>query len=148
MSTPGSFTVSGPLAMISGRAAFILAAVLDCHLRNRHSLRSLLAEIGVDESDRAVALEAALNIAEAGEAWHFRARGNAETRPQPEALTLAPMVTIDTAEAAVLLCLGERQVRNLAAAGDLPAERTPGGPWRFLHRDVVGLRERRAGRAA
>ena len=140
--------LTGPLVVLEGRPAFLLSAVLSGHLRNRHSLRSLLAEIGVDESDQAVAIEAALSLTEAGEEWRrsrLPQRGNAETRGNGVSPDSDVMVTV--ADAASLLRLCERRVRQLATAGDIPGERTSRG-WRFARRDVVGLRDRREARTA
>lgn len=148
---PHSITFNEPVVALNGRAAFVLSKVLQGSLRGGLSLKRLLDDIGVSEQDQAAALEVAGALAELGESWRrlrLPQRGNAETRGNDEPLSSEPMAIIATAEAAALLSLGERQVRNLAAAGDLRAERTPGGPWRFLHTDVVGLRDRRARQTA
>jgi excisionase family DNA binding protein len=138
VSAPRSITLAEPAAMIGGRAALVLTAVL-----NRRSLKRELEDIGFSEGDRAAATEAAIALAEAGESWR-RSRlpqsGNAATRGNDLSLALEPMVTVD--EAGVLLGLGSRRVRQLAAAGDIPAERTSRG-WGFVRSDVVGFREAR-----
>jgi hypothetical protein len=139
MSAPRSITLTEPSAMVGGRAALVLTAVL-----NRRSLKRELEDIGFGEADQAAALEAALALAEAGESWRWSRlprRGNAETRGNGVSPDSDVMVTV--ADAASLLRLSERRVRQLATAGDIPGERTSLG-WRFAHRDVAGLRDRRA----
>lgn len=137
-----SRTLTEPSAVIGGRAAFVLSSVLEGSLRNRLQLRALLVEIGVSDRDRELALEGALALREAGELWRqsFPQRGNAATRGNGSLVPSESMLSVD--EAAGIVRLSARRVRQLAAAGDIPAERTPRG-WRLAHRDVVGYREAR-----
>jgi hypothetical protein len=132
--------------VIGGRAAFILAGVIEGSLRNHLSLRALLDETGVSDRDRELVLEAALALREAGEMWRqsFPQSGNAATRGNdgPADSEAMKRTLVSSAEAASILRCSTRRARQLAAAGDIPAERTSRG-WRFLHRDVVGLRDLR-----
>jgi hypothetical protein len=56
--------------VVGGRAAFVLAGVLEGSLRKRLSLRALLDEIGVSDRDRELVLEAGLVLREADGPWH------------------------------------------------------------------------------
>lgn len=130
------------VAVIEGKAAFVLAYVLAGSLRNRLTLRELLDDAGLSEAERDAALAAAAALAEAGGQWReaqLPRCGNAATRGSGE---LAPSGEIDVAMTSTLLRISARRVRQLAAAGDLPAVRTTRG-WRFERSEVVAFRDRR-----
>ena len=139
-----STLVEGPVAQINGQAAFVLSRVLAKGLAGRVSLMKLLEASGASESDKQAALEGALMLQSAGIRWRelqpVSAGGNAATRGKADGLDSQVMVTVP--EAAVLLQRSRRRVRQLAAAGDIPAERTSSG-WLLSHRGVVGFRDRR-----
>ena len=147
-----SRTLTEPSAVIGGRAAFVLAGILEGSLRGRLSLRALLADIGVGERDQEVALEAEQALREAGDLWRqaFPQSGNAATRgndgPADFAAVKPPRSFLTSTEAAVVSGYTARRLRQLAAAGDVPAERTSNGCWAFAHGDVVGLRDQREAR--
>ncbi len=138
-------TFTGPVAMIGGEAAFVLAGILAGSLRGRLSLRALLEDIDLDPGRQALALEAQLALASAGESWRaqFPQRGNAATRGNDDGLLWEDdVVTVTVEAAAALLQRTPRRVRQYAAAGDIPADKTALG-WRFRRDDVVGFRAAR-----
>jgi hypothetical protein len=139
-----SGVLDAPAAVVGGRAALILSAILKGSLRDELSLRKLLNALALKPEDRAAALDAFTALEAAGESYRQSRRGNhrgnAVTSGNDEPLASEPMVTVSIA-ARVLNC-SERRVRQLAVGGDLDGRKTPRG-WVFPRSAVIALRERR-----
>lgn len=146
----GAFTVEEAAALVPGRAALILAAILRGSLRNGLSLNLLLADMGLDPVNQAAAFDAYRALEETGERWRcaqLPQRGNAETGDDEIGVASDSLIMVDSTEAGTLLGIGPRRVTQLAAAGVLEGTKTAHG-WRFPRSEVVGLRELRQAEAA
>jgi excisionase family DNA binding protein len=151
----GSGVLGETTAMIEGRAALVLAAILAGSLRDRLTLDRLLDRMELDLASRAAALRGWRVLEEAGESWRrqatqpISARGNAETGGSAPALASIPLASpFDSRQAGLVLGCSTRRVRQLAARGDLAGVRTAGGQWLFERQAVVDFRDRRQQGAA
>jgi excisionase family DNA binding protein len=132
---------------VSGYGAWSLDRVLRSVLGDPAAWATITGPLSPPQ--RAAFIRALRTIAEAAEDWlaveATAAGGNAATAVGPVAAG-STHDEIDTAEAARLLGLGERRVRDLAAAGCLGARRV-GAAWRFPRGSVVAhaAERRRAG---
>ena len=132
-----------PSAVVGGRGALVLARLLRGSLGRGLSLRQYVAEMRLSPEDQAAVLEAAAALEEAGEVWRLgrlarKARGNSATGGNDDGLRSGQAMSTDAA--AAVLSLSPRRVRQLAAAGDLPAVRGPRG-WMLDRRAVLSYRE-------
>jgi hypothetical protein len=139
-----SSTVVGDVAVIDGRAAFILSQLLARSMRRGLKVRQIIAEARLAPEDQAAVLRAEVALEEAGERWRVAQlpqRGNAATRGNDEAVASMSMSTTAVAQ---VLGLSSRRVRQLATAGALSAVRGPHG-WQFNRREVISYGCQRPG---
>jgi hypothetical protein len=127
-----SSTVVGDVAIIEGRAAFRLSQLLARSLRQGLNVRQIVAEARLSPEEQAAVLCAELALSAAGERWR-KSSGNSATRGNDDAL---PCEAMSVTAAARVIGRSPRRVRQLAAAGDLAAEKTPRG-WMLDRREVV-----------
>jgi hypothetical protein len=144
MTEEASSTVVGDVAIIEGRAAFILSQLLARSMRQGLNVRQIVAEARLAPVDQAAVLRAEVALEEAGERWRAaqrKQRGNSVTAGSGDVL---PSEAMSVTAAAQVIGRSPRRVRQLAAAGDLAAVMTPRG-WMLDRRDVVAYRCRREG---
>jgi excisionase family DNA binding protein len=142
VSHEGSHVLFEPVAVIEARGALVLAQVLASCLRDGLSLKALLMKSGLSPAEVEAGLTAAVALRGAGYSRLERivaARGTAET-PFPR--DRAPSVAMTTKDASRVLGLCERQIRNLAAAGDIPSSKI-GVAYAFDRADVLAFRDAR-----
>jgi len=136
--------ILGPSAVIDGCGALALSRVLRGELHHGMSLRQVLADMRLPAADQAAALEAAAALEEAGETSRLeRLRQSSGTAATSGNRVRAKSVPMSTLQAAHLLHLSVRRVRQLAAAGDIPASLVGGG-YRLDQADVQAYREARS----
>jgi len=142
-----SVVVDGPVAIIEGRTALVLSRILAGSLRQRLTLRQLVAEMRLSPADQAAVLAAELALEDVGERWRIASlpqRGNAATGGNDEGVKEIgdrdTVTLINTASAARVAGRSERRIRQLAKAGDLPADKTAHG-WMFRREDVIAYRD-------
>lgn len=134
----GSGMVRGPAAIVGGCGALALSRVLRGQLHHGMNLRQVLAEMRLPAAEQAAAVSAAEALEDAGERWRlarFPQTGNAATCGNR---VVAPSKVMSTQQAANLLHLSERRVRQLAAAGDIPASLV-GSRYQFDHDAVLAF---------
>jgi hypothetical protein len=142
--TDDSGTIVGPVAIVDGRAALILSHLLARSMRQGLSVRQIVAEARLSPDDQAAALRAELALEDAGQRWRIAQRkpsGNSETGGNDADLACFSM---SVTEATQVIGRSPRRVRQLAAAGDLSAVKTPRG-WMLDRREVISYRCRREG---
>ena len=138
-----SGTVRGPAAIIGERGALALSRVLRGQLHHGMSLRQVLTEMRLPAADQAAALEAAAALEDVGETWRLEClRQSSGTAATSGNRVRAKSVSMSTLQAAHLLHLSVRRVRQLAAAGDIPASLVGGG-YLLDQADVQAYRGRR-----
>ena len=130
--------------MIEARGALVLAQVLATCLRDGLNLKALLLKSGLSPVEVEAGLTAAVALRDAGftrleRVAAIAADGSAETPFPRDRASSKPMTTKDVSR---VLGLGERQIRNLAAAGDLPSARV-GAAYSFARADVLAFRDAR-----
>ncbi len=114
-------------AVIPGRAALILAAVLRGSLRQGLALRQLVVEMRLSVADQEAVLAAEQALEDCGQRWRIsqlaEIRGNSETSGNGSGVAseLDMGAVLSTSSAARIVGRSERRVRQLAVAGDLPA---------------------------
>jgi hypothetical protein len=135
-----SSTVVGDVAIIEGRAAFRLSQLLARSMRQGLNVRQIVAEARLSPEEQAAVLCAELALNSAGERW-WKHSGNSATRGKEDDL---PCEAMSVTAAARVIGRSPRRVRQLAAAGDLAAEKTPHG-WMLDRREVISYRCRREG---
>lgn len=123
-------------AVVSGVAAFVLAGLLERHCRGR--IANLPGDLREPAEDALRALE------RAGAMWASASTsGSGRLSPGPEDRVLAsgPMNELSVKEAALELHLSDRRVRQLVAAGTLPA-RLVGRTWMIDVAAIAARKER------
>lgn len=133
---PGAYVhgTEGPVVIVGGR----VAAWLERHA-NLRAIRT--AHRGIDPEVDAVMV--ALGVAAA--TWRQRVAASADHgTEQAKQAAPVPRSTLTTKQAATLLDMSERGIRDACAEGRLPAERH-GGQWAIAREDAEHYR---AGRAA
>jgi excisionase family DNA binding protein len=141
---PQSQATAGPVAIVEACGALVLAQVLADCLVDGLKLQTLLLKSGLTPAEVEAGMAAAAALRDAGATRLERmasisASGNAETRFPRDRASSVSMTTKDVSR---VLGLGERQIRNLAAAGDLPSARV-GAAYSFDRADVLAFRDAR-----
>lgn len=133
--------VPGPSAVITGLHAIVLARFV---FADDQVLGQVPVELQPAAADAVAAIRDAATEAMRGAVLDQRfrsvsANGNTETR---DGLDVAPSAQISSEEAATMLGMTPRRVRQLAAAGDLAGTKTA-GRWLLNHDDIQACADRR-----
>ena len=122
-------------AMINGAPARILAAIMSLSEVERR-----LDTVGYSGPQREATLDAWRAVIDAGE-LHAAAASGSPAGQVAAMVSDSERDTISTTEAADMLGLRERRIRQLAAAGSLPGRKS-GGHWSFERADVAARLQR------
>jgi hypothetical protein len=134
-----SSTVVGDVAIVEGRAAFVLSQLLARSMRRGLRVREIVAEARLAPVDQAAVLRAELALEEAGERWRIaqrKPRANSETGGNADDLASEGM---SVKAAARVLARTESRVRQIARAGGLGAVLIS-GRWVLDRREVISYR--------
>ncbi len=135
-------------AVVVGYSAWALNKILRTVLGEPAAWRTIVDPLAPRQREALV--RALRSIAEAADSWaaveSTAASGSAAAATEPVASAFLHDDEIGSSQAAALLGLGERRVRDLAAAGCLGARRV-GGSWRYSRASVLAhaAERRRAG---
>jgi hypothetical protein len=139
-----SVGVAGDFALIGGRTAWHLGRVL-AQPRLRGQLEAMVARLAMPPEDRLDVLRACEALLKAGAEWRAISVSGSATRARPDEGRHSECVpsgaSISAQEAAAILGLSDRRVRQLAPA--LGGWEDSGGRWRFSSERIGAEREHR-----
>lgn len=136
--------IAGDTVLLRGRAAFLVALILERHVAGG-GLRRLLQIIGANFEQRDSALRAFEALAEVGESWRCHQIASTDGNAKAAVDEAGPSSErwISTSEASALSGYTPQRLTQLARAKALPAQRRAGRWW--VDRDaVLELAERRS----